>query len=454
MRATAMRWSLISSLAGLALCVAATSRASAQTFASTTTASKMRLVGNVAQTPAITPAVVTSIVRTPLTVPSVAAQAVNPNLLIAPGLTLPQASFNTAVLGQALRQIPPAAFAANQLGALNAGAVSPFGGGLGSSLSPYGSQGTAGSYPGYSGYPEDPSAGYLRGASTLTNADGQYLSQVQQARLLQSQADTAKLELRHRIAEQAALDRKGWLDPETERIKGIQASYERATRDPPISEVLSGHALNELYNHAAYPFQEKWKLPAAAVPDIPLDDELLKRINLVGAGSSGSVGLFKDRGRLSWPLVLQAPAYDAARTNLTVLVSDAVDQLRLNNPVSAANLRDMNADVRRMNEALLRSAGEVSPSEYIEARRYLGNLESAIKALQDPDAGNQLNQNWLAHARNVAELVDFMAQKGLHFGPAGSGDEPAYKTLYQRLLAYDSGVMAMLSSAKAPSASK
>jgi hypothetical protein len=67
-------------------------------------------------------------------------------------------------------------------------------------------------------------------------------------------------------------------------------------------------------------------------------------------------------------------------------------------------------------------------------------LDSAIRALQDPNVGNQLNQNWTPRARNVAELVEFMNQKGLKFGPSASGDEPAYRALYQRLLAYDAGL--------------
>jgi hypothetical protein len=415
-------------------------------------------------------------------VPSLASQAINPNFRLAPNLTIGQAAFNTSVAGQALSNVPAFALGFNPYprvanfgptfqgaGAFGGGfnpalgglvgtaglggsalstspfafgagtaslSASPYGGGYGASLdsglnSPYG----GGGYGGYGGYYEDPYAGYLRGVADVTNAQGRYLSQVQQARLLATQADMSKLDLRRRIIEEAAIERKNWLNPEAERIKDIQNNYNRATHDAPLNDVLSGQALNDIYNHV-YPIQEKGKINGVKGPEVRLDEEMLKQINLTGAGS-GSVGLLKDRGKLTWPLSLQSNEFDAARTRLNTLASAAVNQVRLNNPVDAATLRDMMSDVRKMNDTLVRNVGELSPSEYVEAKRYLNNLDGAIRALQDPNVSNQLNQNWTARAHNVAELVDFVGQKGLKFAPATPGDEPAYRYLYQRLVAYD-----------------
>jgi hypothetical protein len=279
----------------------------------------------------------------------------------------------------------------------------------------------------------------------VTNAQGRYLSQVQQARLLQSQADMSKLDLRRRILEEAAIERKNWLNPEAERVKDMQNAYVRATREPPITEVLSGQALNDLYVHAAN-LQEKGKVQGVKGPEVKLDEEMLKQINLSGAGSMGSIGLLKDRGKLTWPLVLQSNEFDAARKELDTLAAAAVNQVRLNNPVDAATLRDMTSDVRKMSETLLRNVGDTPPSEYVEAKKYLNALESAVRALQDPNVANQLNQNWAAQAHSVGELVDFMGRKGLKFAPATAGDEPAYRHLYQRLVAYDAALSSKMSS--------
>jgi plastocyanin len=46
----------------------------------------------------------------PIFTPSVVGQSVNPNFRISPTLTLPQAAFNTAMIGRALSQVPPYAF--------------------------------------------------------------------------------------------------------------------------------------------------------------------------------------------------------------------------------------------------------------------------------------------------------------------------------------------------------
>ncbi len=404
---------------------------------------------------------------------------VNPNFQIAPGLSLPQAAFNTAVLGNALSAVPPYALGFNPYPPAVAGAysgvgggglaTSPYGGlgglstggsggGYGGSLSsggygssgapgatsPYGGsggQGTSGGYGGggYGGSYEDPYAGYLRGVATLTTAQGNYLSQEQQARLSQSQADLSKLDLRRRVADEAVAGRKNWLNPETQRVKDTEAAYTRATREPPLTEVLSGQSLNDLFTHAAN-LQEKGRLQGVHGPNVPLDEDLLKQVNLAGAGSAGSIALLKDRGRLNWPLVLQSPEYDEARRRLGALVPEALGQARFNNPVDAGLLRQMLADVRRMSDTLQHNVGDVLPSEYVQARRFLGGLEGAVKALRDPNAGNQVNQKWAPQGRNVAELVDFMGKNGLRFAPATPGDEPAYRHLYQRLLAYDAAL--------------
>jgi hypothetical protein len=49
---------------------------------------------------------------TPLVLPS-PAQAINPNPYIAPGLSLNQYAYNTAVIGQALSRVPPYALGYN-----------------------------------------------------------------------------------------------------------------------------------------------------------------------------------------------------------------------------------------------------------------------------------------------------------------------------------------------------
>jgi hypothetical protein len=405
-----------------------------------------------------TPVTTSSRTGSPITIPSLANQSINPIFQIAPGLTLPQAAYNTAISGQAIRQVPPYALGYNPYpqamtlgsGYSMAGAYGSggYGGGYGSASltsTPYGngystggsygdtgSQGASSPYSGSS----DPYSGYLRASAAETNAEGRYLSQVQQARSLQSKADTSKLDLHRRIAEEAALERKTWLNPEDERVREMRVAYVRATREPPVTEILSGQALNDLYNHV-YPLQAKRKLQGVEGPDVPLDPDVVQQLNFTGSGSLASLALAKDRGRLRWPVVLQAAAFDPAREELSALTIGAWEHARLNRPIGSESLRGMLADVRSLNETLLRQVGELSPSDYIVGKRYLGALETMVRSLQDPNVSNLPGQWREPRARSVEELVETMGAKGLRFAPATAGDEPAYRHVYERLLAYD-----------------
>jgi plastocyanin len=89
----------------------------------------------------------------PITIPSIQAQSINPVFRLSPFLTLPQAAFNTAVLGQALQQVP---FGAGGFGFFPR-QLSAFGGGYGGFPM----------YP-YSGFPSYPTGGYaMPGMSSL-----------------------------------------------------------------------------------------------------------------------------------------------------------------------------------------------------------------------------------------------------------------------------------------------
>jgi hypothetical protein len=89
-----------------------------------------------------------------------------------------------------------------------------------------------------------------------------------------------------------------------------------------------------------------------------------------------------------------------------------------------------------MTTQLNRQVARVASNEWIEGKRYLDQLQSAVQALQDPSAANYFNGNWSAKGNTVAELVNYMAQNGLRFAPATTGDEGAYQALYRQLADY------------------
>ena len=106
----------------------------------------------------------------------------------------------------------------------------------------------------------------------------------------------------------------------------------------------------------------------------------------------------------------------------------------------AGLVRDMTNDLDKLNVRLNDSVNDLSPSQYIEARRYLNQVGDAIAALSDPKVGAYFNQSWAGKARNVAELVNFLSRSGLRFAPATPGDEPAYNALWRALADFDAGM--------------
>jgi hypothetical protein len=82
----------------------------------------------------------------------------------------------------------------------------------------------------------------------------------------------------------------------------------------------------------------------------------------------------------------------------------------------------------------------LSPDHYVEARRYVRLLGNTITALKDRNVINHINGAWTPQGKNVAELVQFMRDKGLWFAPATPSDEPAYTALYYALAQFDAGM--------------
>src|SRR5260370_21674785 len=121
-------------------------------------------------------------------------------------------------------------------------------------------------------------------------------------------------------------------------------------------------------------------------------------------------------------------------------VAEAVRLARSDKPVTAGVLVELAADLQRLQDTVRGHIGEMTPSEYVEAVRYLSGLDECVKALGDPNVANYFNKTWSARGRTVAELVPNMA--GLYFAPAVPGDEIAYRALHQALVTFDAGLRA------------
>jgi len=191
-------------------------------------------------------------------------------------------------------------------------------------------------------------------------------------------------------------------------------------------------------------------------PQIDLTDVDLDRIQVSGR-DGGNVGLLKNAGRsgdlvMNWPAALEGKAFENWQPELTRNLSEAVNALKKGESPSKAKLQDIENLWSKMNEKLndRETADELSPSQYIEAMRYMRQVKQAINALRSPNAKNYFDSTWKAQGRTVSELMDNMQKNGLEFGSAAPGDEAAYAALYDALRAYEGGLHSALKTSSNP----
>jgi hypothetical protein len=266
----------------------------------------------------------------------------------------------------------------------------------------------------------------------VTNANGQYQVQIQEARLLREQYRQAAVDTRRRVAEEARYERD-LIPAEQGRGQREQTQPLGGVRNhPPLSEILSARALNDLYRRLA---SEQGQ--GRASPEVRLGEDVLKKINLAPPGSRANAGLLKDGGKLRWPVPLQGKEFADGRASLQRALEGAVRQVQFNHPVAPRTLTDLTASLRRLRHTLHGQVAELSPSEYVAGLRYLRQLGNAVTALSDPEVATWFNPNRAPEAKTVGGLVRYMAGAGLEFAAAVPGDEAAYAALYNALAALD-----------------
>jgi hypothetical protein len=290
-------------------------------------------------------------------------------------------------------------------------------------------------YGGYSGgYCQDPLNGFLTGAASVISAQSQFVVSKRQAQLINEQSRQAAVDTQHKIYEEWKYERNDQPTLEQIRRDAWEQAYKRAVFHPPLNDVWSADALNRILDHAT-----RLQGRGASTSGVPIDDDMLKRINF-STGVSGNIGALKNKGKLDWPAILGRKEFAAERDRFNQLAADAVRQGGENNKVDAGVLEDMERDLNIMDDKLTGRIRDLAPDDYLEAKRYLQDLRSAMRILKRPDVAKHLNNEYAVSAKTVNELVKNMSNAGVRFAKARDGEEWAYNALYRALLSYDLGL--------------
>jgi hypothetical protein len=201
----------------------------------------------------------------------------------------------------------------------------------------------------------------------------------------------------------------------------------RLAPEPPVTEIYSGKALNDLIAYLAQLDPE-----AIRTADVALDPAVLRDINIAPVRGDGHVGLLKNGGKLTWPRLLSGDAYRPERDRLDRLARAAFEDA-LAGQADADRLIEIDRTLATLRRRLAGQAGGVTSGDYSQAKRFLDDFEAALSVLQSTDARECFRRQYAPRGRSVAELVRHMTADSLHFAPATASDEAAYRALYQEL---------------------
>jgi hypothetical protein len=350
---------------------------------------------------------------------SVHAQGANPNLRYAPNRNV-NAAANQAVLSN---QTAP------HNTAFRYGAPyvnSPQG-------VPYGGPGGYGAY-GYNPYVYRPTAaeGYLNGVANVTQAQGQYEQQIQGAKLDRQKAIQESINTRQQLFDERRYEQAN-TPTQQERLDWRRQQREYAARNnATLVTITSGDVLNTLLTHSG-------KVQSMGIygPKIPVDQSILKDINIASLTTGGTAGMLKNGGKLDWPLPLQDDAYMQPRSQVDKLLQEAVEQAQKYNKVDRSVQADLEQARQKMENTVNDRVADLTPDQFILSKRYLRELKDNLKILADPNVARFFGSAGEVEGDTVADLVANMTAKGQKFGPAVRGAESSYMSLYNSMRAYD-----------------
>jgi hypothetical protein len=271
---------------------------------------------------------------------------------------------------------------------------------------------------------------YLSGGADVISAQGQYLIQEQDAKLKEQEVKQSRIDTRRKSFDQWMYERAVRPTLEDERERSRILNLRRARNDPPASEIWSGQALNALLLAL-----QQMQIQGRQGASTPIDPSILQKINVTGQGTVGSLGLLRNDGQLRWPLTLRTSAFKPEVSKMDELGRKAFSQASAGQ-VDADTIVAMNETLDKLYAQLKRNISKVSANEYIKSKRYLNDLESTIKVLDDPNVSSYATRKWAAKGNSVGELVAEMTRQGLKFAPATPGDEAAYVALHSAMVAY------------------
>jgi hypothetical protein len=273
----------------------------------------------------------------------------------------------------------------------------------------------------------------LTGAADVIRANGQFMNSAEMARILREKALQAKQETR-KLTHDTDMYIEATTPTFTQKQERVaKNTLQRIQKNSMPGEITNGKALNLLLKDLLT-FRPK----VSSFEPPPLSEGVLAQMNVTK--STYGMGLLRDNGKISMPSVVKERMTLKEREDfekkLETMVKDA-NAGRINKDT----LADVRNEIERVRDELVKKVNDIPTAPYLEGKRFLQELDEACRAVDLGEAINQRDfQIWLEKGkgtRGVKELVDYMGDNALRFGPATPADEASYRAVYQALASYD-----------------
>jgi hypothetical protein len=118
-----------------------------------------------------------------------------------------------------------------------------------------------------------------------------------------------------------------------------------------------------------------------------LESSPLHPANLATTQPARSFGIVKGDGQLTWPsALLEIARRDQAarclRWRIGLGLRKALDQARYSPVVESGLVKQLQGDVRQFGYSLRQNVGELSFQQYVEAKRFLNDLNTALTLMR------------------------------------------------------------------------
>jgi hypothetical protein len=198
------------------------------------------------------------------------------------------------------------------------------------------------------------------------------------------------------------------------------------------AEVASGEALNHILTAIVAAEPKTGKAPPSAF----LPPNLMSEVRFGGSPAGEALNLLRSAGKLEFPAAFDVPALRDTRDVIDRDFAAAAAPVLAGKPADPLKTAKLAATVQAAKQRLTPVLRDQPFHEAAYARRFISQLEAAVKALREAGSSALVNPKWGTEGTNVADLVRHMTKHKLLFGPVEKGKEDAYLALHRALATY------------------